>query len=506
MAIEIKLPALGEGVDEAEVLEVLVAEGDEIEPEQGIIEVETEKASAEIPSTKGGRVEKVHVSAGDTVHVGDLLLSLADGDDSEGDSEKESGEDSKDDSKKNSEKQASSKDEASEKEESPRDRAKEHADGEQSENDDAAEESSRSNRDDAPPARKKSDKKEKKRLKKSARKPVAGQAEDESDKAQQTEAKDSSGQALRSSPTDPPLAASPSVRRYAREVDIDLAQVAGTGSGGRITREDVKATVSTQRTIEPPAATSDGKNTRDIGEPESDAFGAVRVERLTKLQQTMARRMLESWTTIPRVTNFDDADVTELEQLRQTSKRDYAEAGVKLTILPLIVKAVALTLKHHPMLNAVLDAQNGEIRFKQYVNVGIAVDTDRGLVVPSLRQADLLSVAEIARRIEGLSQSARDNKLTQEDFYGSTFTISNLGSIGGTYSTPIINPPELAILLLGRARRMRVFVDDDREEPRLILPLSLSYDHRLIDGATAARFLNELKTYIESPSRLLMAP
>lgn len=146
------------------------------------------------------------------------------------------------------------------------------------------------------------------------------------------------------------------------------------------------------------------------------------------------------------------------------------------------------------------------MRFKKYINLGIAIDSERGLVVPALRQADLLSVAEIARRIEHLAKRAEENKLTRDDFYGSTFTISNLGSIGGTYSTPIINPPEVAILLLGRARHMRVFVSLDREEPRLMLPLSLSYDHRLIDGATAARFLNELKSYIASPTRLLMAP
>ncbi|HUG66503.1 MAG TPA: 2-oxo acid dehydrogenase subunit E2 [Pirellulaceae bacterium] len=498
MTIEIKLPALGEGVEDAEVLDVLVAEGDEVAPEQGIIEVETDKASAEIPCPQGGKVEKVHVSVGDTIHAGDLLLTLAEANGEESD-EKASAKDE----------QSSKKKSDAADDETPSDGPDEQADEDQSKAQDTTEhETSNSDEEDDD-----DDEKEKEveaspgQEKKAAeQKPAADTSADSSENAKSEEASDAADEPHKPEPSQDPVAASPAVRRYAREVDVDLEEVTGTGRGGRITREDVKAEVAAHQTTGLPSTKAGDHETRNIGEPESDAFGEVRVERLSKLQQTMARRMLESWTTIPRVTNFDDADVTELEMLRQASKADYAEADVKLTILPLIAKAVALTLKHHPLLNAVFDGNQGEIRFKQYVNLGIAIDTERGLVVPSLRQADLLSVAEIARRIERLSEAARENKLTRDDFYGSTFTISNLGSIGGTYSTPIVNPPELAILLLGRARRMRVFVDDEREEPRLMLPLSLSYDHRLIDGATAARFLNELKSFIEAPTRLLMGP
>lgn len=447
MTTEIKLPSLGEGVDEAEVLDVLVQEGDEIENEQSIIEVETDKASAAVPSTKSGRVEKVHVSAGDTIHTGDVLLTLADADSAEKNDET-AGED---------EDAAETANEASD---SPK-------------NDHEQAESTRSSSE-----------------------PSDRDASDESD----DDSKESDTESA-----EPPPPASPAVRRFAREADVDIEQVTGTGTGGRITRDDIKDEATRHEATESPSHSTD-QDSRALGEPESDAFGEVRVERLSKLQQTMAQRMQESWSTIPRVTNFDDADVTKLETLRQTSKADYAEEGIRLSMLPLVAKAVALTLKQHPMLNAVLDTDKDEVRFKTYVNLGIAIDTDRGLVVPSLRQADLLSVAEIARRIEELADLARNNKLTREDLYGSTFTISNLGSIGGTYSTPIINPPELAILLLGRARRRRIFVDDEHEEARLMMPLSLSYDHRLIDGATAARFLNELKTYLEAPTRLLMAP
>lgn len=484
--MEIKLPHLGEGVEEAEVLDVLVAEGDEIEAEQSIIEVETDKASAAVPCTQAGKVEKIHIAVGDVIHTGDVLLTLAEGNgDAKPDEDAEDGEADT--------QEAADKENAGEPDES------EASDGEE-----VAEEESTSDEDDSAAQ---ADDPDQEADSNSQSDPMDNEDDQQvtsSGEHQDTGIADEASESVET-PHDAPVPASPAVRRFAREVDVDLDDVVGTGSGGRITREDVKSELATERPTKPPSKGEDDESPA-IGEPDSDAFGEVRVERLSKLQQTMARRMQESWTTIPRVTNFDDADVTELEKLRQTSKADYAEEGIRLSTLPLIAKAAALTLKNHPMLNAVLDSKKDEVHFKQYVNLGIAVDTERGLVVPSLRQADLLSVGEIARRIEELAARARKNKLTREDFYGSTFTISNLGSIGGTYSTPIINPPEVAILLLGRARRRRVFIDDEREEPRLIMPLSLSYDHRLIDGATAARYLNELKTYLEAPTRLLMAP
>ncbi|MCA9214843.1 MAG: 2-oxo acid dehydrogenase subunit E2, partial [Planctomycetales bacterium] len=213
----------------------------------------------------------------------------------------------------------------------------------------------------------------------------------------------------------------------------------------------------------------------------------------------------ESWATVPRVNNFDDADVTELEEIRQASKKDYLDRGIKLTQMPFLIKSVAMALKTNPAVNASIDEENSQIIYKQYVNVGIAVDTERGLVVPSLRNADHLSIPEIARALGQIGNNARSNSFKIDDLRGSTFTISNLGAIGGQYSTPIINVPEVAILLVGRSRKMPVVVNDE-VAVRLMMPLSLSYDHRLVDGATAARFLNDVISYLQSPSRLLIAP
>ena len=226
---------------------------------------------------------------------------------------------------------------------------------------------------------------------------------------------------------------------------------------------------------------------------------------MPKIRKTIASKMHESWSTVPRVTNFDDADVTSLEAMRQASKADYAASGIKLTTMPFVIKACALALKSNPLLNASIDMANEQIIYKHYVNIGIAVDTDRGLVVPSLRSADQLSIPSIARGLGDIANSARTGDFSVDDLRGSTFTISNLGAIGGTYSTPIINTPEVAILLVGRSRKMPIVIDD-KIEVRLMMPLSLSYDHRLVDGGAAARFLNDVIGFLSTPSRLLIAP
>jgi pyruvate/2-oxoglutarate dehydrogenase complex dihydrolipoamide acyltransferase (E2) component len=238
---------------------------------------------------------------------------------------------------------------------------------------------------------------------------------------------------------------------------------------------------------------------------ETDQWGPVHLERLPKIRKTIAAKMHESWSTVPKVTNFDDADITELERIRVSSKDDYAKKGIKLTTLPFVIKAVASALREHPTINASIDLENDQIIYKQYVNIGIAIDSERGLVVPSLRNANDLSIPEIARGVQDLAENVRSGSFSVADLQGSTFTISNLGAIGGTYSTPIINIPEVAILLVGRSRKLPVAIDG-KVEVRLMMPLSLSYDHRLVDGATAARFLNDVIGYLKAPSRLLLAP
>jgi pyruvate dehydrogenase E2 component (dihydrolipoamide acetyltransferase) len=300
------------------------------------------------------------------------------------------------------------------------------------------------------------------------------------------------------------IAAGPAVRRFAREVGVDLARVQGTGASGRITRDDVLSVVRQANEV----ARSRGISAAPGGTPEpteSDQWGPVRYEKLPKIRKTIAAKMSESWSTAPRVTNFDDADVTELERIRQSSKDDYAANGIKLTSLPFIIKSVAMSLKKNPVVNASIDLENERTIYKNYVNIGIAVDTERGLVVPSLRDVDKLSISEIARQMANLAEKVRTGNFAVDELRGSTFTISNLGAIGGTYSTPMINVPEVAILLVGRSRKMPVVINE-QIVARLMLPLSLSYDHRLVDGAAAARFLNDVIGFLESPSRLLMAP
>ena len=280
---------------------------------------------------------------------------------------------------------------------------------------------------------------------------------------------------------------------------VDLARVAGTGSAGRIVREDVVAAVRQ-------ASVQSASRGRTDGSPaaEQDDWGPVRREQMSRMRKTIAANMVRSVSTIPHLTNFDDADVTELERLRKASAGEHAKAGVKLTALAFVIKAVSLSLRLHPAVNASIDTEKGEVLYKDYVNIGLAVDTPRGLVVPVLRNCDQLSIPQIALGIAETAEKAKHAQYGLDDLRGGTFTISNLGAIGGQYSTPIINWPEVAILLVGRSRKMPV-VFEDRIEPRLMMPLSLSYDHRLVDGALAARFLNEVIGYLESPGRLLLA-
>ncbi len=292
--------------------------------------------------------------------------------------------------------------------------------------------------------------------------------------------------------------AGPAVRRLARELGVDLARVKGTGPAGRIIREDVIAAV--RHASSAPASRSRPESTST----ERDDWGPIRREQMSRMRKTIAANMVRSVQSIPHLTNFDDADVTELETLRKASAAEYAKNNLKLTALSFVIKAVSLSLRQHPAINATIDMEKGEIIYRDYVNVGLAVDTPRGLVVPVLRDCDQLSIPQVAQAVAETAEKAKNAQYGIEDLRGGTFTISNLGAVGGAYSTPIINWPEVAILLLGRSRKMPV-VHEDRVEPRLMMPLSLSYDHRVIDGAMAARFLNEVIGYLESPGRLLLA-
>ena len=446
MAVEIKIPSLGEGVESGDVLEVMVAEGDAIEKGQPILELETDKATVMVPSSEGGVVKSINCGEGDTVAVGQAVLTIEAFESNEAAAPAPAA--------------APEPVAAPEPEPAP-----------------------------APPA-----------APTPAPAPVA---------AAPAPVAPAPAPVTPAAPTPAPAVTSPSaavaagraIRRFAREFGVDLPNVQGTGENGRIVREDVLKVVR------------EGAGSRSSGAGavapavggESDAYGPVHIEKMPKIRQTIAKKMHESWTTCPRVTNFDDADVTQLEQIRQSSKADYAAEGVKLTTMPFLIKSVAMALKAHPTINASIDLEAGQVIYKDYVNVGIAVDTERGLVVPNLRNADKMGIPDIARALGEMAVGVREGNFAVEDLRGGSFTISNLGAIGGTYSTPIINTPETAILLVGRSRKMPIVVENDEVAVRLMMPLSLSYDHRLIDGGAAARFLNEVKGYLEAPSRLLLA-
>lgn len=294
-----------------------------------------------------------------------------------------------------------------------------------------------------------------------------------------------------------PAPAAPSVRRFARELGVEVADVAGSGPAGRVTMEDVKAHVRAGAGSRGPAAPAAAPL------PDFSKWGPVQREKMSSVRRATARNMAQSWPTIPMVTQFDKADITELEQLRSQYGKRAEAAGGKLTPTAIILKVVAAALKRFPQFNASIDLANEEIVFKQYVHIGVAVDTDRGLLVPVLRDVDQKNLIQLAVELGQIAQKARDRKLTLEEMQGGCFTISNLGGIGGTGFTPLVNGPEVAILGVSRGSTEPVWIDG-QWQPRLMLPLSLTYDHRLIDGADGARFLRWVCEALEKPFLLML--
>ncbi len=290
--------------------------------------------------------------------------------------------------------------------------------------------------------------------------------------------------------------ASPSLRRWSRELGINLGKVRGSGPGGRIETSDVKNYIqrllaSAAKAKAAPAASSAAPAKPVAEQIDFSKWGPILKKPITPLRNVIARRMLENWNAIPHVTQFDDADFSRLNELRKKYAAAYEAKGSKLTLTPLVLKAVAATLKKHPIFNSSLDEVANEIILKEYVHLGIAVDTDAGLIVPVIRDVDKKSVLELAKELEVLAQKARDRKVSGDELKGGTFTISNQGAIGGAHFTPIVNKPEVAILGLGRGA-MKPVVRDGKIEARMMTPIGLSYDHRVIDGGSAARFTVDL--------------
>jgi len=294
--------------------------------------------------------------------------------------------------------------------------------------------------------------------------------------------------------------ASPSLRRMARELGIDLSKIRGSEAGGRIVAGDVRAYIARlQKAAARPAPAAAGAAPAKAAAVQIDfsQWGTILKKPVTQLRKVIARRMAESWSTVARVTQFDDIDFTRVGELRKKFAPDYEKKSVKLTLTPFVLKAVADTLKKHSIFNSSLDEVAGEIILKEYIHLGIAVDTDQGLMVPVLRDVDKKSMLVLAKELEELAAKARDRKITADEMKGGTFTISNQGAIGGAHFTPIINLPEVAILGLGRGA-LKPVVRDGQIVARLLTPIALSYDHRVIDGGSAARFTVDLVKAFEN--------
>ncbi len=429
----VTVPELGEGVDTVDVVSVLVDVGQQVEVDQGLVEVETDKAAVEVPSPVAGTVAEIHVSAGDSLKEGDSIVRLS-GVSTSGKADPPT---------------ASASPSAPETTDKPR-------------------------------------------------KPPTRQAADRPEPSEPNPARDTPLAPRWSGDEGTPRAlvpAAPTVRRFAREVGVDIARVAGTGPGGRITIDDVKLHAKRMLT----QVAEDGAGVAAVVElPDMERFGPIRREAMSKVRRLTAENMHRAWITAPQVTNHDLADITELEALRQRYKERVRQAGGGLTITSILVKIVASAMKRFPTLNASVDMVNHEIVFKDYVHIGVAVDTDRGLLVPVIRDADAKNITEISVELGDLADRARDRKLKPDEMQGASFTVSNLGGIGGTGFSPIVNWPEVAILGVSRGRLQPEWIDGEWQ-PRLMLPLSLSYDHRLVDGADAARFLRWIAEALESP-------
>ena len=442
-ANEFKLPELGENVDSGDLVRLMIAPGANVAEGQPVMELETDKAVIEVPSTVSGVVREVKVREGQKVKVGQVIFTLEGG--------------------------------AVEHAEPVRKHEPvEHISGQQ-----AA------------------------RLAFQLAMRAEGKTEEQAlppDQPQLPAPEFTMPMQLgKVAGTDhEPIPAAPHVRRLAREIGVNIRSVVGSGPGGRISEDDVKLCAKNALLTMAAAAQAPRGSFVEPELPDFTKWGKTERVSMRGVRRKTAEHLRQAWNTIPHVTQQDRADITELEQLRARFAPRAEEAGGKMTVTAIALKVCASALKVFPQFNASIDMAKEEIIYKQYINIGVAVDTDRGLLVPVIRDVDKKNIVELAAEMTQLSKKARERKLTPEEMEGGTFTITNLGGIGGTGFSPIVNHPEVAILGLSRSRMEPEWVND-KFEPRLILPLSLSYDHRLIDGADAARFLRWIAEAFEQP-------
>jgi pyruvate dehydrogenase E2 component (dihydrolipoamide acetyltransferase) len=443
-ATDFRLPELGENIDSGDLVRLMIAPGTRVSEGQPVMELETDKAVVEVPSTVSGVVREVRVKEGQRVRVGEIIFTLEGG--------------------------------GAAAEAPRRHEPVEHMSGQQAARlafQMALRAEGKSEEQALPPDQPQTS-------------PPAFSMPIQLEKVAGTEARD-------------PVPAAPHVRRLARELGVDIHKVQGSGPGGRISEDDVK--LHAKNALATATAAAQAPRTARLAEPELPDFskwGKVERVSIRGVRRKTAEHLWQAWTTIPHVTQQDRADITELEQLRARFAPRAEEAGGKMTVTAIALKVCASALKVFPQFNASIDMAKEDIIYKQYINIGVAVDTDRGLLVPVIRDVDKKNIVELAAELTQLSKKARDRKLTPDEMEGGTFTITNLGGIGGTGFSPIVNHPEVAILGLSRSRMEPEWVNH-KFEPRLILPLSLSYDHRLIDGADAARFLRWIAEAFEQP-------
>ncbi len=456
MATDFNVPELGENITAGDVVRLLVKAGDTIAKDQPVLELETDKATIEVPSTVAGTITGIAVKQGDKVKVGQLILRVEEG------------------AQKPPAKEAAPKADAA-----PAPAAQPVSTAEGAEGAEAAPQATTPQPQQSEGAREPSRKVVD--ISRGARQPAAAAAVDV--------------------PADiAPVPAAPSVRRMARELGVDIRRVQGSGPAGRISEQDVKAFVRAR-----PAA--GGAEPAPL--PDLAKWGEVERKPMSNIRRKTAEHLTAAWAA-PHVTQHDQADITALEDLRKQYAPRAEAAGGKLTITAIAVKVIAEAMKRFPQFNASIDLPNDQIVYRRYINVGVAVDTERGLLVPVVRDADRKTIVELSVEVAAAAKKARDRKLAPDDMAGGGMSITNLGGIGGTSFTPIINAPEVAILGLSRAEMRPVWRPAGAGgtggsfEPRLMLPLSLSYDHRVIDGADAARFLRWVCEALEQPLLLVL--
>ncbi len=460
MSKTLLLPSLGENIESATIAKVRIQAGDSVQEGQTLLDIETDKAVLELPAPESGRIDQVLVNDGDTVQVGMPYARIEpDGSASESPDDSDAAEADADAAKPPAPPDDS-------------DAAEADADA------DAAEPPAPSDDRDAADADSEAD---------ATERPPRAQA------SEPAASPPSSAAGADRPPVARHVPAAPSVRSFARELGVDIDTVRGSGAHGRVGIEDVKRHVRERLSGAQGAA---GMELPPL--PDFSKWGSIRRERMSAIRLATARQVSAAWQAVPRVTHFDEADISKLEGLRKRYAERAAAQGGKLTMAVMVVKIVAMALRKFPVCNASIDMASREIVFKDYVHIGIAVATERGLMVPVLRNADRKNMVEIAVEIDALARTCREGRVTPDALKGGSFTVTNLGAIGGSHFTPIVNYPEAAILGMGRASEQARF-HEGQPRPTLTLPLSLSYDHRLIDGAEAARFVRWIASALEEP-------